>query len=327
MPGGTEADTCRQFVLPKLQAAGWDDDRISEQRTFTDGRIVVAGDRVRRRPQKRADYLLSYTRDFVIAVVEAKAAYRSAGDGLQQAKDYAEILGLEFCYATNGREIIEFDFTTGAERQLPGFPTPEELWRRYRHAEHLADDEQAQRLLTPYHSQSGRRPRYYQEIAINRTVQAILQGQRRILLCMATGIGQTVVAFQVCWKLWSARRDRAGDCRRSRILYLTDRNILIDKVKEQESAPFGDIRCRTPDRIVTPTREKSRADTWRDENADNRGGATGSEALRAADNGPHHGRVQAGYGESTSHPLTRRRNPPTCSTCPFPPWTLGSVQR
>ena len=106
----TEADTCRKLVTPKIYAAGWTDEQISEQKTFTDGRIIVVGNRIRRRKQKRADYLLRLTRDFPIAIVEAKAKYRTAGEGLQQAKDYAEILDLKFAYATNGHVIIEFDF-------------------------------------------------------------------------------------------------------------------------------------------------------------------------------------------------------------------------
>src|SRR5712691_4320695 len=103
----TEADTCRKFVLPKLYLSGWTDDQISEQRTFTDGRIVVAGKKTIRRPQKREDYLLKYRRDFGLAVIEAKPTYKKGGDGLQQAKDYAQILGLKFAYATNGRNIVE----------------------------------------------------------------------------------------------------------------------------------------------------------------------------------------------------------------------------
>ena len=129
-----EADTCRKYILPKLIDAGWDNEphRFNEQVTFTDGRIVLAGNKVRRRPQKRADYLLRYTRDYLLAVVEAKPEYKCAGDGLQQAKEYAEILGLKFAYATNGREIIEFDYLTGRERLISSFPAPDELWRRIR---------------------------------------------------------------------------------------------------------------------------------------------------------------------------------------------------
>jgi type I restriction enzyme R subunit len=188
----TEADTCRKYVLPKLYAANWSDDQISEQKTFTDGRIVVAGAKVRRRPQKRADYLLRYTRDFMLAVVEAKASYKKPGDGLQQAKEYAQILGLKFAYATNGHGIVEHDFLTGKDTDLDAFPAPLALWRRLRKGEGIETKEAADRLLTPYHHLSGKIPRYYQEIAINRTVQAVLQGKPRILLTMATGTGKTL---------------------------------------------------------------------------------------------------------------------------------------
>ena len=119
-----EADTCRKFVVPSLQAAGWDNEphSIAEQRTITDGRIVPVGARVHPpKPPKRVDYLLRYTRDFPLAVVEAKAAYKTAGDGLQQAKEYAEMLGLKFAYATNGHEIIEFDYFTGQETTVQAY--------------------------------------------------------------------------------------------------------------------------------------------------------------------------------------------------------------
>jgi type I restriction enzyme, R subunit len=241
MPALTEADTCRKYVLPKLYAAAWDDDRISEQKTITDGRIVVAGNRTTRRPQKRVDYLLRYRPDFSIAVVEAKAAYKNPGDGLQQAKEYAQILGLKFAYATNGHGIVEHDFTTGRENDLETFPTPDELWQRLTQTENIPS-QIVERLLTPYYHLSGKSPRYYQEIAINRAVQAILGGKPRVLLTLATGTGKTVVAFQICWKLWSTRWNRTGEHRRPRILYLADRNILVDDPKDKIFAPFGDAR-------------------------------------------------------------------------------------
>jgi type I restriction enzyme R subunit len=169
----TEADTCRKYVLPKLYAAGWNDDQISEQKSFTDGRIVPVGAKTRRRPAKRTDYLLRYARDFMLAVVEAKAAYKLPADGLQQAKDYAAILGLKFAYSTNGHGIVEFDFTTGEERQLDAFPKPVELWQRFQASEKIEDDETANKLLTPANSAIGKGQRYYQEIAINRVVQAV----------------------------------------------------------------------------------------------------------------------------------------------------------
>src|SRR6516225_6070145 len=134
MPEGlSEADTCRKFVVPKLAAAGWDNDphSIAEQRTITDGRIVPVGKGFIRKPPKRVDYLLRYTRDFPLAVVEAKASYRTAADGVQQARAYAEMLGLKFAYATNGPEIIEIDYFTGRETHIAVYPTPTELWKRY----------------------------------------------------------------------------------------------------------------------------------------------------------------------------------------------------
>ncbi len=242
----TEADTCRKYVLPKLTQAGWDNEphSFTEQRTFTDGRIMIAGNNVHRRPQRRADYLLRYTRDFMIGVIEAKADHKSPGDGLQQAKDYAEILGLKFAYSTNGHGIVEFDYLTGRERELSAFPSPNDLWSRFQKAEGLQDDSAVQRLLTPSNHLSGKIPRYYQEIAINRAVQAVLQGKRRILLTMATGTGKTDVAFQICWKLWSSRWNRSGEHRRPKILYLADRNILVDDPKDKIFSPFGDARWK-----------------------------------------------------------------------------------
>ena len=242
----TEADTCRKLVVPKLQSAGWDTPphAINEQRTFTDGRIVFARGKARRGRQKRVDYLLRYRPDFPIAVVEAKSRFRPAGDGLQQAKDYAEILGLKFAYATNGAEIIEFDYTTGAERKMTEFPEPGELWRRLRLAEGLADDSTAEKLLAPAWPDREKPLRYYQEIAVNRTVQAVLQGRRRVLLTLCTGAGKTAVAFQVCWKLWSARWNAKGTRRKPKILFLADRNVLVDDPMAKDFRPFGDARAK-----------------------------------------------------------------------------------
>ena len=245
----TEADTCRKYVLPKLYSANWSDDQISEQKSFTDGRIVVAGAKPTRRPQKRADYLLKYRRDFTLAVVEAKSVYKNPGDGLQQAKDYAQILGLKFAYSTNGEGIVEHDFFTGKDNDLENFPTPEELWKRLQAAENITP-EISERVLAPYYHLSGKTPRYYQEIAINRAVQAILQGKKRVLLTLATGTGKTVVAFQVCWKLWNSRWNKEGKYRRPRILYLADRNILVDDPKDKTFTPFGDARHKIEGKAI-----------------------------------------------------------------------------
>lgn len=253
----TEADTCRKFVVPKLQSAGWDNEphSIAEQRSITDGRIIPVGKGFIRKPPKRVDYLLRYTRDFTLAVVEAKAAYKSAGDGLQQAKTYTEMLGLKFAYATNGREIIEYDYSTGIEIIKSEFPSPDELWSRYRHANGLGDDTAAGRLLTPFNHTVDKGERYYQQIAVNRTVEEILKGRPRLLLTMATGTGKTAVAFQVCWKLWSARWNRTGEYRRPRILYLADRNILVDQPKDGIFATFGDARYKIESGEVVKSRE------------------------------------------------------------------------
>jgi type I restriction enzyme R subunit len=241
-----------------LQAAGWDHDphSIAEQRWFTQGRIVVRGNRAERRRGKRADYLLRYTRDFPIAVVEAKAEYKQAADGLQQAKEYGGILSLRFAYATNGQEIIEFDFITGLERPMSAYPTPAELWSRLRAAEKLTDDDLVRCLLTPFNLTSGKIPHYYQEIVIHRVVQAILQGKRRVLVTMATGTGKTVVAFHICWILWSSKWNAKGDpTRKPRILYLADRNFLVDDPKDKIFAPFGDARHKLEGGVAVFSRE------------------------------------------------------------------------
>jgi type I restriction enzyme R subunit len=252
-----EADTCRKHVVPKLQAAGWDNEphSIAEQRTITDGRVIPVGKGFMRKPPKRVDYLLRYTRDFTLAVVEAKANYRTAADAVQQARTYAEMLGLKFAYATNGNDIIEIDYVTGKETQVSDYARPEELWRRYQSASGITEPGHADQLLAPYNTAEGKPARYYQEIAINRTVEAILSGRRRVLLTMATGTGKTFVAFQICWKLWSTRWNSKGEYRKPRILYLADRNILIDDPKDKTFTPFGDARYKIDSGQVVKSRE------------------------------------------------------------------------
>lgn len=242
----TEADTCRTLVTPKLRGSGWEESPhlIAEQHYFTDGRIVIVGRAAKRRQGKRADYILRYTRDLPLAVVEAKAEDIGAGDGMQQAKDYAQILGLKFAYATNGHTILEYDFFAGLEQELDRFPSPGELWTRYQTGSGLTAPQNIERFLTPFNSTAGKSPRYYQEIAINRVVEALLAGKKRLLLTMATGTGKTVVAFQICWKLWNARWNLKNEHRRPRILFLADRNILVDDPKDKTFAVFGDARWK-----------------------------------------------------------------------------------
>ena len=241
MPQRTEADTCREYVVPLLRAAGWSEERVTEQDAFTDGRITVVGDGGRRARGKRTDYLLRVSPDLPVAVVEAKREFRTPGAGLQQAKDYADLLELNFAYSTNGRGIIEFDRSTGLERSMGAFPTPDELWARLSGADG-AIGSAGPALRTPSYPDPGRKPRYYQTLAINRALSAILGGQRRVLLTMATGTGKTLVAFQICWRLWSAGWNARGERRKPRILFLADRNVLVDDPKDKTFVPFGDAR-------------------------------------------------------------------------------------
>lgn len=241
----TEADTCRKEVVPKLVEAGWDRApyAINEQRTFTDGRIVFVGGKARRGRQKRADFILRYRSDFPIAVVEAKSRYKHAADGLQQAREYAEILGLKFAYSTNGREIFEIDYTTGVEREISDYPSPEELWVRLSATENLNADIK-DHLLSPTYPDKSKPLRYYQEISVNRAVQAVLQNRKKILLTLCTGAGKTAVAFQICWKLWTSGWNAKGTNRKPKILFLADRNVLVDDPKDKDFSVFGDARFK-----------------------------------------------------------------------------------
>lgn len=233
--------TTHSRTLSALRAAGWDvyPHVLEIQKIFTAGRIEVQDNSPRRLPRKCVDFLLYYTQDFPIAVVEVKAEHRAATNGLEQAKHYAATLGVKFAYSTNGREILEFDFMTGTLRECNSFPTPNELWARQKAGEKL-NDEVAKRLLAPSKHLISYQPRYYQEAAINRAVQSILQKQRRMLITMAPGTGKTFVAFQICWKLWSTRWNRTGEYRRPRILFLADRNISIEQSIKTLFTTFGD---------------------------------------------------------------------------------------
>lgn len=239
----TEADTCREFVTPALQVAGWAQSpfAIGEQHSITPGRIVLVNGKARRAKAKRADYILYYRRDFPLAVVEAKEAGLPAENGVQQARDYAQLLGLKFAYATNGHRIIEIDYLAGTEREVNRYATPQELWARLSGAAGLPVAPESP-LLEPYNLTSGKIPRYYQDIAIQRVVGAILADKPRVLVTLATGTGKTNVAFQVCWKLWNSRWNRKGEYRRPKILFLADRNILVDDPKDKDFIHFGDAR-------------------------------------------------------------------------------------
>jgi len=235
----SERDICSLFVTPALKDAGWDPmTQIREEVSFTAGRIIVRGKMVARGKARRADYVLYYKPNIPVAVIEAKDNTHSIGHGMQQALGYAEALGVPFVFSTNGDGFVFHDRSAGdggpLEQELPleGFPSPADLWQRYRAWKGL-DDAGEDIVLQDYHDDgSGREPRYYQTLAINRTVEAIARGQDRILLVMATGTGKTYTAFQIIWRLWKARRVR-------RVLFLADRNILVDQTRVNDFKPFG----------------------------------------------------------------------------------------
>jgi type I restriction enzyme R subunit len=243
--GPLEKDTCRDYVLPLLKAAGWSDDQIVEQFPITAGRVITVGKKHRRGDALRADYVLEYEPGAPVAIVEAKREYSIPGKGLQQAKNYAQLLDLPFAYSTNGKGIVEDDRDTGLETdKLTAFPTPDELWDRFRAWKGIVDDSIGDGLLLPFNRAlrnpdgTVKEPRYYQRTAINRAVQAILAGDNRLLLTLATGTGKTFVAMQIVWKLWQSHW-RPG--RNPRILYLADRNVLVDQPIEREFKPaFGE---------------------------------------------------------------------------------------
>ena len=233
----TETDIRTKYITPALEDAGWDiQKQIREEKYFTDGRIRVRGSVAKRDKGKKADYILYYKRGIQLAVIEAKDNSHSVGAGLQQALDYGDILDVPFVYSSNGDGFIEQDRTKSdgeiiRELSLDEFPSPEELWNRYAEAKGF-DQEQEKMVKQPYHFEMGSRTlRYYQEIAVNRTIEAIAKGLDRILLVMATGTGKTLTAFQIIWRIWKSGENK-------RILYLADRNILVDDPKRKY---FGDL--------------------------------------------------------------------------------------
>ncbi|TDC58289.1 DEAD/DEAH box helicase [Actinomadura sp. KC345] len=239
-----EDETCRRFVLPALEGAGWREDQIRAQYPINLGRIRATARRhLQERPLK-ADYVLSYSDGLPIAVIEAKRTRRDPEDGYEQVKRYARLLDVPFAYTTNGHRILEYDARTGRLAEIQEFPSPQELWSRFRRERELTDDHQAGLASAPLNSTlrnwdgTPKEPRYYQRIAINRTVQAIASGRSRMLLVLATGTGKTLVASQIVAKLWNANWPGG---RRPRVLYLADRSILIDQPKDDYFVPmFGE---------------------------------------------------------------------------------------
>ena len=235
----SERDICTQYITPALQKAEWDfATQVREEVTFTKGRVIVRGKLHSRGKQKRADYVLYYAPNLPIAVIEAKDNTHTVGDGMQQALSYAETLEVPFVFSSNGDAFLVHDRTgqrTPIEQTLAlnEFPTPKELWQRYCTWKGVASDEKRETVETPYYDDgSGKTPRYYQVNAINRCIEAIAKGQQRILLVMATGTGKTYTAFQIIWRLWKSKTKK-------RILFLADRNILVDQTRTNDFKPFG----------------------------------------------------------------------------------------
>jgi type I restriction enzyme R subunit len=235
----TEQDIRSRYISPAIYDAGWDKmSQILEEKYFTDGRIRVCGSMAKRDKGKKADYILYYKRGIKLAVVEAKDNKHTIGAGLQQGIEYAEILDVPFVYSSNGDGFIEHDRTKSEgtiERQLrlDEFPSPEELWGRYKLWKGI-DEEQEKVVSQPYHyDKDGRSLRYYQEIAVNRTIEAVAKGVQRILLVMATGTGKTLTAFQIIWRIWKSGTNK-------RILFLADRKILVDDPIRKYFSPLKD---------------------------------------------------------------------------------------
>ena len=199
--GPLESETCRDYVVPRLRGAGWSLEQIVEQYAISDGRIVVVRGKHRRGDPLRADYLLEVAPSFPVAVVEAKREYKLPSDGLQQAMRYAELLDLPLAYSTNGKGIVERDFDSGLQTEPTGFPSPSDAWLRFRHWKGIVDDDVANGLIQPFTRQlrnpngTVKEPRYYQRVAIERVLEAILGGRKRVLLTLATGTGKTFVSL------------------------------------------------------------------------------------------------------------------------------------
>jgi type I restriction enzyme, R subunit len=239
----SERDICTKFITPALRRAGWNEMlQIREEVSFTKGRIIVRGKLVTRGKAKRADYVLYYKPNIPIAIIEAKDNNYSVGDGMQQGLAYAITLDIPFVFSSNGDGFVFHDRTgTSAEKEtelaLDDFPSPIDLWAKYRVWKGLTPAAEEIVLQDYFDDASGKAPRYYQVSAVNAAIEAIAKGRNRILLVMATGTGKTYTAFQILWRLWKAGRKK-------RILYLADRNVLIDQTMVNDFRPFGSAMAK-----------------------------------------------------------------------------------
>lgn len=246
--GLSEADICDQYITPALHQAGWKRSQIRRELSFTDGQMIVRGPIAARGARKRADYVLFHHTNQPIAVIEAKDNHHSVNAGIQQALGYAETLGTPFVFSSNGDAFLLHDRTgtyglIEQEIALESFPSPEELWRRYLQWQQVSSEKEE--LLTSqfYTKVGGKAPRYYQQLAVNRTIEAIARGQRRCLLVMATGAGKTYTVFNIIWRLW-----KTGTVKR--VLFLADRNSLVDQTITNDFEPFGDKKTKLTRRLL-----------------------------------------------------------------------------
>ncbi|MBE7438217.1 MAG: DEAD/DEAH box helicase family protein [Spirochaetales bacterium] len=249
----SEKDICTKYITPAVLKAGWDIDlQIREEVTFTKGRIVIRGKLTSRGKSKRADYILYLKPNIPLAIIEAKDNKHPIGAGMQQALEYGDLLDIPFVYSSNGDGFIEHDRTRDKgkierELALDEFPSPDSLWERYCTWKGFTDP-QKEIISQAYYIDGNKEPRYYQRIAINRVVEAIAKGQDRILLVMATGCGKTQTAFQIIYRLWKAGIKK-------RILFLADRNILVDQAKTGDFKPFGSVMAKITSRKIDKSYE------------------------------------------------------------------------
>ncbi len=253
----SESDICDLFISPAVKAAGWDPmKQIRREVTLTPGPIIVRGTMSSRNKKKKkfADYVLSWEPGVPIAVIEAKDNKHTVSQGLQQALGYAEILEVPSAFSSNGDAFASHNrvYVAGedieTEIPLDSFPTPNDLWQRYKVYRGI-DDQAEELVVQAYHDDgSGKAPRYYQVEAINRTIEAVAKGQRRVLLVMATGTGKTYTTFQIIWRLWKAKEVK-------RVLFLADRNILVDQTLVNDFKPFGAVMTKIKNRKIDPSYE------------------------------------------------------------------------
>lgn len=247
----TEEDIKNKYITPAIVGAGWDmQTQIYFEHYFTDGRVIVRGNLTARAEGKRADYLLMHKSNYPLAIIEAKDNNHPVGGGMQQAIDYAEILDIPYAYSSNGDAFVEHNRLTGEERTiaLSEFPSHDALWSRYQQDAGLST-EQKELIDEPYYFQLGdKTPRYYQRVAINRTLDAVAQGKNRIMLVMATGTGKTYTAFQIIYRLWKAGIKK-------RILFLADRNILVDQTMINDFKPFEKVMTKVENRVLDSSYE------------------------------------------------------------------------